>query len=81
MGGIYDRHTGLTRFGVRDYDPKTGRWTAKDPILFDGGDANLYGYALLNPVSFIDIRGTDVCLYSCDSVKKKVEELEDNIPD
>ena len=31
-GGLYDRDTGLTRFGARDYDPNTGRWTAKDPI-------------------------------------------------
>jgi RHS repeat-associated protein len=31
-GGIYDQHTGLVRFGARDYDPKIGRWTAKDPI-------------------------------------------------
>ena len=30
-GGIYDRDTGLTRFGARDYDPETGRWTAKAP--------------------------------------------------
>ena len=25
------------RFGARDYDAVTGRWTAKAPILFDGG--------------------------------------------
>jgi len=31
-GGIYDRDTGLVRHGARDYDPETGRWTAKDPI-------------------------------------------------
>jgi len=43
-GGIYDQDTGLVRFGARDYDPDTGRWTAKDPILFAGGDTNLYGY-------------------------------------
>lgn len=42
-GGIYDQHTKLTRFGARDYDAETGRWTAKDPILFRGRDANLYG--------------------------------------
>jgi len=34
----------IVRFGARDYDPETGRWTAKDPIMFAGGDANLYGY-------------------------------------
>ncbi len=26
------------------YDPEVGRWTSKDPILFAGGDTNLYGY-------------------------------------
>jgi RHS repeat-associated protein len=30
-GGIYDRDTGLVRFGARDYDPSVGRWTTKDP--------------------------------------------------
>jgi len=41
-GGIYDRDTGLVRFGTRGYDAVTGRWTAKDPILFDGGGTNFY---------------------------------------
>lgn len=41
-GGLYDSDTRLTRFGARDYDAETGRWTAKDPILFEGGDANLF---------------------------------------
>ena len=41
-GGIYDRDTNLTRFGARDYDPETGRWTAKDPIKKEKGDATLY---------------------------------------
>jgi RHS repeat-associated protein len=39
-GGLYDRDTGLVRFGVRDYDAYAGRWTAKDPVLFQGGDAH-----------------------------------------
>jgi len=55
-GGIYDRDTNLTRFGARDYDPETGRWTAKDPIKFDGG-MNLYGYSFSDPVNFIDANG------------------------
>ena len=41
-GGLYDPDTGLTRFGARDYDPVVGRWTIKDPIRFEGGDANIY---------------------------------------
>jgi RHS repeat-associated protein len=53
-GGLYDRDTGLTRFGARDYDPAIGRWTAKDPIRFAGGDSNLYAYVGGNPISNID---------------------------
>ncbi len=45
-GGLYDRDTKLIHFGFREYDPFIGRWTAKDPILFAGGDSNLYGYVL-----------------------------------
>jgi len=47
----------LTRFGARDYDAWSGRWTNKDPIRFGGGDANLYGYVLGDPVNFIDPDG------------------------
>jgi RHS repeat-associated protein len=56
-GGIYDQHIGFVRFGARDYDPYTGRWTAKDPIRFDGDGPNLYGYVLNNPVNWIDPDG------------------------
>jgi uncharacterized protein RhaS with RHS repeats len=30
----------------------------KDPIGFDGGDANLYGYVLADPVNLVDAAGT-----------------------
>ena len=56
-GGIYDPHTKLVRFGARDYDPVTGRWTTKDPIGFEGGDTNLYGYVLADPVNGVDPEG------------------------
>ena len=56
-GGLYDPDIRLTRFGARDYDAQTGRWTAKDPILFAGGDTNLYGYVFNDPMNFIDING------------------------
>jgi len=58
-GGLYDQHTKLTRFGARDYDAETGRWTAKDPIRFQGGDTNLFGYVLNDPVNQVDPRGLD----------------------
>jgi RHS repeat-associated protein len=56
-GGLYDTQTGLTRFGARDYDAQVGRWTAKDPIKFKGGDTNLFGYIVNDPINFIDLSG------------------------
>ncbi len=56
-GGLYDRNTGLVRFGARDYDAETGRWTAKDPIGFDGGDTNQYNYVFNDPLNSVDING------------------------
>ncbi|MBK7575342.1 MAG: RHS repeat-associated core domain-containing protein [Elusimicrobia bacterium] len=58
-GGLYDQDTKLTRFGARDYDARTGRWTAKDPIGFRGRDSNLYSYVFNNPTNGVDITGTD----------------------
>jgi len=56
-GGIYDRDTKLTRFGARDYDAATGRWTVKDPIRFDGEDTNLYAYVENDPTNYFDPDG------------------------
>jgi len=56
-GGIYDQHTRLTRFGARDYDAETGRWTAKDPIGLAGGDTNLFGYVMSDPINLLDQNG------------------------
>ncbi|MDG0795138.1 RHS repeat-associated core domain-containing protein [Cohnella ginsengisoli] len=53
-GGMEDRATGLVRFGARDYDPAAGRWTARDPVLLESGQANLYAYVNNNPVELRD---------------------------
>lgn len=60
-GGLYDPDTKLVRFGARDYDAETGRWTTKDPIGFAGGAANLYAYAGSDPINSVDILGLCPC--------------------
>jgi len=63
-GGLHDRDTNLVLFGYRNYDPETGRWTAKDPIGFDGGDADLYAYCTGDPINLIDYDGLETILTS-----------------
>jgi RHS repeat-associated protein len=63
-GGLYEPAMGLVRFGARDYDAVTVRWTARDPALFDGGQANLYQYANGDPINRID-PWTQRLLQSC----------------
>ena len=60
-GGLYDPDMQLTHFGYREYDSFTGKWTAKDPIGFRGGDSNLYGYVLNDPVNLVDPLGLAKC--------------------
>jgi RHS repeat-associated protein len=58
-GGIYDADTGLVRFGARDYDAETGRWTAKDPLRFSGSYSNLYEYTISDPINLTDQTGRE----------------------
>ena len=94
--GLYDPDTGLVRFGVRDYNPAIGRWTAKDPINFAGGSVNLYEYVLNDPVRFIDPKGEWIgpalaiggagaalayFIYKSFYYAEKQEEIINNMPD
>jgi RHS repeat-associated protein len=76
-GGLYDLDTGLIQFGARDYNPATGRWTAKDPTVFAGGDTNQYAYVVNDPINSTDPTG----LSGCDKkkVKKIINKLEHKI--
>ncbi len=56
-GGLQDPDSGLVRFGLRDYEPASGRWTARDPLLFDSAETNLYLYVSNNPVNLRDPMG------------------------
>ena len=56
-GQYYDAETGLHYNFQRYYDPGIGRYVTKDPIGFDGGDYNLYGYVRNNPVDRADKYG------------------------
>ncbi|MEM6931877.1 MAG: RHS repeat-associated core domain-containing protein, partial [Myxococcota bacterium] len=60
VGGLYEPLTGLVRFGARDYDPALGEWTSPDPVGFALGGANLYEYALGDPINLIDPTGLAV---------------------
>lgn len=67
-GGLYDGDTKLVRFGARDYDAETGRWTVKDPIGFNGG-SNMYAYVQNDPVNRRDPLGlADVFFFSAVTV-------------
>jgi len=58
-GGIYDRDLKLVRFGARDYDPESGRWTAKEPAMFSFGEVNFYRYANVDPINYVDVNGLE----------------------
>ncbi len=61
-GGYYDVSTGLYKFGIRYYDPATGRWTQRDPVggsLLETVKANPYVYAGDDPVNLVDPTGMD----------------------
>lgn len=56
-GGLHDSDLGFVRFGWRDYDTFTSRWTAPDPMGDAGGDPDWYGYCLDDPVNMHDPLG------------------------
>lgn len=60
-GREFDQETGLYYYRARYYDQSTGRFISEDPIGFNGGDSNLYGYVSNNPITLIDPYGLQAC--------------------
>jgi RHS repeat-associated protein len=56
-GGLVDSDSGLIRFGFRDFDSVSARWTSKDPMRFRSGDLNVYGYTFGDPINWTDPTG------------------------
>lgn len=52
----FDPETGFIAFGLRYYDPESGRWISADPAGFADGP-NLYAYVHNNPLAFFDEYG------------------------
>jgi RHS repeat-associated protein len=65
----FDSETGLYHYRARQYDARTGRFTAVDPLGFAAGDVNLYRYVKGNPIRYVDPSGLDSpgCDYVPDS--------------
>ncbi|GIG88574.1 type IV secretion protein Rhs [Plantactinospora endophytica] len=63
VDGTTEGSTGLTRLGVRDYDPATGTFLSVDQVLDPANpmQLNAYGYGFNNPVTFSDPSGLAPC--------------------
>ena len=61
-GGLRDPLTGFVRFGLRDYDPQAARWLSRDPLMFSGGQGNLFAYVGNDPVNLKDPSGRAVVI-------------------
>ena len=53
-----DEETGFAYYGFRYYAFVLGRWTSTDPLSLQDG-SNLYCFMRANPVSLVDLVGTD----------------------
>lgn len=58
-GRVWDGEIGVYYNRARYYDPSTGRFTSRDPIEFQGGQANLYAYVANQPTDLKDPTGHD----------------------
>jgi hypothetical protein len=62
----------------RWYDPSVGRWLGQDPIGFDGGDDNLYGYCDNGPTDGTDPNGLVFEALVAEAIKTLMEGYHNN---
>ena len=62
-GGLWDRDTGLVRFGARDYDSSAGHWQSGDRLGLTAG-MNRNEYVASDPINTVDQTGNDICVYN-----------------
>ncbi len=55
--GKWDSETISPYYRQRHYDPNPAQFLSQDPLGFDGGDKNLYGYVGNSPVNYTDPTG------------------------
>jgi len=55
-----DDETDLLYYGYRYYNPSTGRWLSRDPIM-EAGSLNLYAFLLNDPLDDVDLFGLMNC--------------------
>ncbi|QXV57538.1 hypothetical protein CVV72_11375 [Amycolatopsis sp. TNS106] len=79
VGGTRNDTTGLTKLGVRDYDPSTGRFLSVDPLAEPANPQQLNGFAYSNnnPATFNDASGMiwEDCYYDPASCKEPEPEV------
>jgi len=65
-GGLLDPDTGLVHLGAREYDPSIGRFIQPDPLGYAGGDVDVYGYCLDDPINLLDPMGLEPIMSGTD---------------
>jgi len=64
---FFDEDVGVVSYLSRNYDPSTGRWLSRDPLLQDG--YNLYLYVRNQPMLRADALGLAMTKTDCDKAK------------
>lgn len=67
-GRTLNTETGNYYFRARTYNDNTGRFEQRDPLSYNAGDMNLYGYVFNAPTAFTDLMGLKI---DCGAPKEK----------